>query len=155
MFKKYHLLSAFIVLLSGCNLNDSSSSKNESAIEETESPNTKQPLTWLPNAGSATSEFDPDFPFLQFIPDLDLSELSKASQGRELFVAQWAAAPGTRPLLDGLGPLTITSACSDCHLSSGRAASLNTNGEVSIGLLFRLRDSLGNADPYYGAAKAK
>jgi CxxC motif-containing protein (DUF1111 family) len=79
-----------------------------------------------------------------------LAELSNASQGRELFVAEWTSAPGIRPLLDGLGPLTITSACSHCHLATGRASSLSENSEVGVGLLFRLQDSKGNPDPYYG-----
>jgi CxxC motif-containing protein (DUF1111 family) len=142
MNKKLHLLSAAIIFLAGCDLtdkdSDASSSNNEAAI------------IWQPNAGNATAEFDPDLPFLQFIPELDLSELSNASQGRELFIAEWAAAPGSRPLLDGLGPLSITSACSQCHLTSGRTPSLEDNGEVGLGLLFRLGDALGNQDPYYG-----
>jgi CxxC motif-containing protein (DUF1111 family) len=170
MLKQYYLISALIILLSGCNLEDSRRSKNEPTIEEIPFPHIEDPSiddpgiddpgiepppqipirTWLPNAGNATAEFDSDFPFLQFIPGLDLAELSNASQGRELFVAEWTAAPGIRPLLDGLGPLTIAPACSHCHLPVGRALSLNTNEEVGVGLLFRLRDSQGNADPYYG-----
>jgi CxxC motif-containing protein (DUF1111 family) len=105
---------------------------------------------WHPVAGSATLSADSEQSFLQFIPELDLSRLAVASRGRELFVAQWTAAPGPRPLLDGLGPLTITPSCADCHLSSGRAESLKGNGEIGVGLLFRLRDAGGNADPYYG-----
>ena len=145
MLKQYYLISILIILLSGCNLNDSSHAKNSDI--------TKEPLTWLPNAGNATAEFNPDFPFLQFIPDLDLTGLTNASQGRELFIAEWTAAPGTRPLLDGLGPLTITSACSDCHLAVGRATSLNANGEVGVGLLFRLGNPFGHSDPFYGGQR--
>jgi CxxC motif-containing protein (DUF1111 family) len=150
MLKQYYLISAFIILLSGCNLEGSGSSKTELVVDETHPPSKIPKRIWRPNAGNATAEFNPDFPFLQFIPSLDLAQLSNASQGRELFVAQWTAAPGVRPLLDGLGPLTIASACSHCHLAVGRAPSLVTGGDVGVGLLFRLRDSKGNADPYYG-----
>lgn len=141
MIKKQYLLAAAIILLSGCNSSDSNN-ENSSVNNEV--------LSWQPNAGNATAEFDPDFPFLQFIPGLDLSDLSNASKGRELFTAKWTPAPGSRPLLDGLGPLTITSACSNCHFVSGRTPSLEANGDVGLGLLFRLGDSLGNHDPYYG-----
>lgn len=156
MLKRYYLICAFIILSSGCNFDDNHHSKKDQKIKETppsvEDPSTENPtLVWHPNAGNATAEFNPEFPFLQFIPNLDLAELSNASQGRELFVAEWTAAPGIRPLLDGLGPLTITAACSHCHLSVGRAPSLNASGEVGVGLLFRLRDAQGKADPYYGS----
>jgi CxxC motif-containing protein (DUF1111 family) len=141
MIKKRYLLTAAITLLTGCNFNDSEN--KDSALHN-------EVLSWQPNAGNATAEFDPDFPFLQFIPGLDLAELANASKGRELFTAEWTAAPGSRPLLDGLGPLTITSACSNCHFVSSRTPSLKANGEVGLGLLFRLGDELGNHDPYYG-----
>lgn len=141
MIKKQYLLAAAMILLSGCNASDSQN-KNSSANNEA--------VSWQPNAGNATAEFDPDFPFLQFIPGLDLAELSNASKGRELFTAEWTPALGSRPLLDGLGPLTITSACSNCHFVSGRTPSLEANGDVGLGLLFRLGDELGNHDPYYG-----
>ena len=139
MFKKLYLVCAAIILLSGCDLSDSNNSSTSEA-----------PRVWLPTAGNATTEFDPDFPFLQFIPDLDLAELRNASQGRELFVAEWTPAPGSRPLLDGLGPLTITSACSHCHFVAGRTPSLKDHGEIGLGLLFRLGDTLGKPDPFYG-----
>ena len=141
MIKKTYLLAAAMTLLAGCNFSDS---ENKNSSENNEL------LSWQPNAGNATAEFDPDFPFLQFIPGLDLAELGNASKGRELFTGEWTAAPGSRPLLDGLGPLTITSACSNCHFVSGRTPSLEANGEVGLGLLFRLGDELGNHDPYYG-----
>ena len=141
MIKKQYLLAVAMTLLAGCNFSDS---QNKNASENNEL------LSWQPNAGNATAEFDPDFPFLQFIPDLDLAELGNASKGRELFTAEWTAAPDSRPLLDGLGPLTITSACSNCHFVSGRTPSLKANGEVGLGLLFRLGDAQGNHDPYYG-----
>lgn len=128
--------------MAACNSDHSSSTSNTNT--------STQGRAWHPVGGSATVNFDPDFSFLQFIPALDLIELKTASQGRELFVGEWTAAPGARPLLDGLGPLTIASACADCHLSAGRAATLSPEGKVGVGLLFRLGDSNGNADPYYG-----
>ena len=85
MIKKQYLLAAAMILLSGCNASDSQN-KNSSANNEA--------VSWQPNAGNATAEFDPDFPFLQFIPGLDLAELSNASKGRELFTAEWTPAPG-------------------------------------------------------------
>ncbi|WP_156317029.1 di-heme oxidoredictase family protein [Marinagarivorans algicola] len=105
---------------------------------------------WPPVAGNATAPFNSAFPFLQFIPTLDLTQLKTASQGREFFIGRWTAAPGPRTLFDGLGPLSIASACADCHLSAGRAASLQANGQIGVGLLFRLGDTQGNLDPYYG-----
>lgn len=143
MIKKLCFASTATLLLSACHLSDNN---NTSSVDNKE---TTTPV-WQPNAGNATAEFNPDFPFLQFIPELDLTELSSASKGRELFTAEWVAAPGSRPLLDGLGPLTITSACSQCHFVSGRTPSLEANGEVGLGLLFRLGDAFGNHDPYYG-----
>ena len=143
MIKKLCLVSATTLLLSACNLNNN----NHSSATDTTEISTP---VWPPSAGNATLEFNAEFPFLQFIPNLDLAELNKASQGRELFIAEWTAAPGTRPLLDGLGPLTITSACSNCHFVSGRTPSLQDNNEVGVGLLFRLADAQGNPDPFYG-----
>lgn len=142
MLKKYLLFLPFIYLLSGCHLDNGSSNSN--ALDE------EVTRVWQAVAGNATADFNSDFPFLQFIPTLDLTELKTASQGRELFIGEWTAAPGSRPLLDGLGPLTIASSCASCHLSTGRAVSLDDNGEVGVGLLFRLGDSHGNPDPYYG-----
>ena len=151
MINKLFLLSTAIILLSGCeSSNNNSSTSSPSNSGDSSLLPDETPLLWQLNAGNATSEFDPDFPFLQFIPELDLADLSNASKGRELFTAEWTAAPGSRPVLDGLGPLTITSACSQCHFVSGRTPSLEANGEVGLGLLFRLGDALGNPDPYYG-----
>lgn len=139
-----------VIFLSACELTDSNNSSNNRS-NSNDTPLNDDVLSWMPNAGNATADFDTGFAFLQFIPGLDLAELGNASKGRELFTAEWTAAPGSRPLLDGLGPLQITSACSQCHLVSGRAPSLKANGEIGVGLLFRLGDNLGNHDPYYGS----
>lgn len=111
---------------------------------------TDSPREWFAPGGAATLDYDPDLPFLQFIPGLDLSELPSASQGRELFMAQWELAPGSRSLVDGLGPLAIADACVACHLSAGRAPSLNEDGSIGVGLLFRLGNEQGTADSHYG-----
>lgn len=143
----FHLSLA--VLLTAC---DQKKSSDNSSIDPKPTDKTSKipNYQWSPSGGTATVELNESFPFLQFIPSMDLEDLTTASKGRELFVAEWMAAPSSQPLLDGLGPLTITSACSNCHLSNGRAASLLDNGSIGVGLLFRLRDIHGNADPYYG-----
>lgn len=106
------------------------------------------------SGGSATIEFSPENPFLQFAPDLPLSALRSASLGREFFVAQWTPARTDRPSLDGLGPLSIVSSCVACHPASGQAPSLESNGAVRHGILLRLAhqdtDGAWGADPIYG-----
>ena len=87
---------------------------------------------------------------MQFIPGLKLEELASAAQGRELFIADWTMAPGSRELLDGLGPLFVAPACDSCHLPDRRAAALNDDGTIGTGLLFRLGDEYGNPDPHFG-----
>lgn len=106
---------------------------------------------WLPPGGAATLTFDAEFPFLQFVPDLDILKFPDASRGRELFVADWEAAPGSRPTLDGFGPLAITNACDNCHLPKGRAASLLEDGRTDVGILFRLGREDGVVDSHFGA----
>ncbi|MCA9626818.1 MAG: thiol oxidoreductase [Myxococcales bacterium] len=113
-----------------------------------------QPGELGPAGGAATVDFNPAAPFLQFIPSLDLGELTAASQGRERFVASWDAAPGTREHLDGLGPLAIASACTSCHTSNGRVPSILDGGETGVGVLFRIAVPQGNGfgpDPIYGS----
>lgn len=112
-----------------------------------------QPTELSPAGGAATVDFNPSAPFLQFIPSLDLTELTAASQGRERFVAAWDPAPGTREHLDGLGPLAIANACTSCHTNSGRAPSILDGGAVGVGVLFRITAPQGSAtgpDPTYG-----
>ena len=130
-------------LLSGCGSDNSARNKDSSRP----APQTR---AWQPVGGNATVSFKKDLTFLQFIPDLDLASAPSVSQGRELFVADWTPAPGTRSLLDGLGPLFIADACSDCHLASGRAPSLNQDGTTSHGILFRLGTETGQPDSHFG-----
>lgn len=103
-----------------------------------------------PTGGVATVEFLENNNFLQFVPDLDILQYNGASQGRELFIATWSPAPGARDLLDGFGPLAITDSCANCHQASARAESLKSDGTTANGILFRLRDQYGNADPIFG-----
>lgn len=141
-----------LLLLAGCG-QDSSSSRSE---DTDSNPDVGQPdpvqdtRDWKPVAGDATVKFDENLSFLQFVPGIDLSLLPNVARGRELFVADWTMAPGNRELLDGLGPLFIAEACDNCHLPLGRAASLNADGTVAPGLLFRLGNESGEVDPVYG-----
>jgi len=130
------------VMLAACG--GGQSSDNQTTSDQPEKRN------WKPVAGEATVEFQSGLQFLQFIPGLDISSLPQASQGRELFVADWTMAPGSRDLLDGLGPLFVSGACDNCHLSTGRAAALNDDGTIGEGLLFRLGNEVGAVDPHYG-----
>lgn len=130
------------VILAGC-------TKSHPLSNQTQTGNTQK--EWLPSGGKATVMYKSGNTFLQFIPNLHLLQQKNASQGRELFVAQWEAAPSGRPLLDGLGPLFVTDACSKCHLTDSRAASLKKDGTTDVGILFRLADKKGNPDPHYGS----
>lgn len=136
-----HILYTLVLILTACG-GESNNNTPENAPAETR--------IWLPAGGSATVELDISQPFLQFLPDLDLSQLATVSQGRELFIAEWDMAPGARPLLDGLGPLAVADSCIACHLNVGRAASLNDDGTVGVGLLFRLGNADGETDPHLG-----
>ncbi|MFW8629576.1 di-heme oxidoredictase family protein [Vibrio natriegens] len=103
-----------------------------------------------PAGGVATVSYDANNGFLQFIPELDLQDYHGASQGRELFIATWLPAPGSRELLDGFGPLAITDSCTGCHETSARAESLKSDGSTGDGILFRLADKNGAVDPFLG-----
>ena len=133
--------------LSGCGSEQPSRNSDTVAVTP---PEQSEPREWQAVGGSATVAFRDDMAFLQFIPDLDLGSAPTVSQGRELFVANWTAAPGSRTLLDGLGPLFIADACADCHLVSGRADSLNDDGTTSPGILFRLGTADGQPDTRLG-----
>ncbi|WIG98841.1 di-heme oxidoredictase family protein [Myxococcus sp. SDU36] len=88
-------------------------------------------------------------PFLSPAP-IDEVLQSGFSLGREFFVADWVPAPsGARPNLDGLGPLLNAASCVACHPASGRPRALRPDGEVDIGILFRLAGPSG-PDPVYG-----
>jgi len=140
--KRTALLFALALLLVACG---GDQAHNQSVPDES--------LTtrlWSPVAGAATIAYQPELPFLQFIAGLDISALPQAAQGRELFIADWTMAPGSRELLDGLGPLFVAQACDSCHLPDRRAAALNDDGSIGTGLLFRLGDEYGNPDPHFG-----
>ena len=108
------------------------------------------PLSWTPPGGTATVAVDASHPFLQFTTSVDAGAMLGVSQGRELFLAEWQAAPGERPLLDGLGPLFNANACGACHSSDGRVAVLNDGGATTSAILFRIGDAAGAVHPVYG-----
>lgn len=108
------------------------------------------PLVWSRPGGNATVAVDSSSPFMQLAPGVDASEMAGVSQGRELFVAEWQAAPGPRQLLDGLGPLFNANACTACHVSNGRAAVLAAGGGTTAAVLFRLGNAAGQEHPVYG-----
>lgn len=108
------------------------------------------PLVWGRPGGNATVAVVSSSPFMQLAPGVDASEMAGVSQGRELFVAEWQAAPGPRALLDGLGPLFNADACTACHVSNGRAATLADGGGTTAAVLFRLGNAAGQEHPEYG-----
>ncbi|WP_025564362.1 di-heme oxidoredictase family protein [Psychromonas sp. SP041] len=140
MNKKTYLLLS--LMLAGCGGGGSDNSASETGADTV--------FDLGPAGGVATVEYSENNNFLQFIPDLDISDYHGASQGRELFIATWSPAPGDRDLLDGYGPLAITDSCSNCHEASARAESLKSDGSTGNGILFRLRDEDGNEDPLLG-----
>jgi len=126
-------------------------------MEAPQPPDMRAPLVLDelgPAGASVTVDYNEDTPFLQFADDLTLAELAEVSKGRELFVADWTGAGGSRPLLDGLGPLANTASCVSCHRSAARVSPLHSNGRVApstlIRLAFELDDGSWEHDPTYG-----
>ncbi len=111
---------------------------------------TEPPRVWTAPGGAATVAVDAAAPFMQFVPGIDAGELVGVSQGRELFLAAWQAAPGQRAQLDGLGPLFNANACSACHAVDGRVAPLGEEGRTTSAILFRLGDESGAVHPRFG-----
>ena len=107
-------------------------------------------LTWTPPGGNATVAVDATHPFLQLTTSVDAADMLGVSQGRELFLAEWQAAPGDRALLDGLGPLFNANSCGACHSSDGRVAVLEEDGSTTAAILFRLGNAAGSVHPEYG-----
>jgi CxxC motif-containing protein (DUF1111 family) len=103
--------------------------------------------------GALTAMTPVSAPFLTPAPGLDVGTQPAFSVGRELFVADWEPAPGSRTLIDGLGPLLHATSCLACHPAAGRARSLEPDGSVASGLLFRLaheQDGGWAPDPVLG-----
>lgn len=105
---------------------------------------------WSASAGNATVDYDENEPFMKTIKTIEVNEIGSVSQGRELFIAKWQAAPGPRATLDGLGPLFNADACTACHVSNGRVVSHKQDGTVDDSFLFRIGDANGNVHPIYG-----
>jgi CxxC motif-containing protein (DUF1111 family) len=112
---------------------------------------TETPLNWTSPGGNATVAVHATAPFMQFAPSIDAAQMVGVSQGRELFVAEWQAAPGPRALLDGLGPLFNANACSACHAVDGRVAPYTAAGGTTPAVLFRIGNASGNEHPVFGA----
>ncbi len=105
--------------------------------------------------GEATVEAEAGRPFATLLSDLPLEHFQAGSRGREFFVADWEPGNTGRELLNGLGPLFHASSCVACHPGTGRAPSWRSDGQMSQGVLLRLRrvDGDGNAigaDTSYG-----
>jgi CxxC motif-containing protein (DUF1111 family) len=73
--------------------------------------------------------------------------------GRALFARSWIPAPSSTAATDGLGPYFDARSCAGCHPGAG-AARLRVDpktGELAgLGLILRLGDTTGRADPVYG-----
>lgn len=78
-------------------------------------------------------------------------ELSRAI-GKALFERAWVPAPSSTLANDGLGPLFNARACSSCHAGLERSpATLDgQSGFTHPGMVMKLSDAQGAADPVYG-----
>jgi CxxC motif-containing protein (DUF1111 family) len=78
-------------------------------------------------------------------------ELSRAI-GKALFERAWVPAPSSTLANDGLGPLFNARACSACHagLERSPAALDGQGGFTHPGMVMKLSDAHGAADPVYG-----
>lgn len=74
---------------------------------------------------------------------------AESPDGQALFQRNWTVAETGS---DGLGPLFNEASCTACHWFGGGARiRLRASGEVAAaGLLVRLTDAAGRADPHYG-----
>lgn len=72
--------------------------------------------------------------------------------GKALFDRIWVPAPASTDAADGLGPLFNARSCVSCHPAGGRGRFEETNaGNISgLGLIVRIGNKLGKADPIYG-----
>lgn len=103
--------------------------------------------------GGALTSLSKSWRFMELADGLSLEQMQQFSQGREFFVADWDQAPGSRTLLDGLGPLFHDVSCGSCHPAVGRPPTLGDNGQVHSGLLIRLARPQGDgwvSDPSFG-----
>lgn len=100
--------------------------------------------------GSATVDYDEQEPFMKVSTNISENEISGVSQGRELFIAQWQVAQGSRPTLDGLGPLFNATACTSCHVSDGRVVPYFEDRTIDNSFLFRVGNENGEEHPIFG-----
>lgn len=111
---------------------------------------TNKPRVWLESGGNATVAYDENAPFLTLIPNLDISQLSGVSQGRELFITNWQPTGQGRALFDGVGPLYNAVSCTSCHAQFGRVVPYHDDGTTTDGVLFRIGDNMGEQHPIWG-----
>jgi CxxC motif-containing protein (DUF1111 family) len=151
-FKKFESISNNIenIDIDTILINNAFSPKSENSVMEHLENSLVNYGIWSTPAGSATVDYDKLEPFMKTIINIEANEIGSVSQGRELFIAQWQAAPGTRSTLDGLGPMFNADACTACHVSDGRVAPFNTNGGLDDSFLFRVGDKNGSTHPIYG-----
>jgi CxxC motif-containing protein (DUF1111 family) len=103
--------------------------------------------------GGALTSSAEDWRFLELAEDLSIEQVQRFSQGRELFMADWTSSPGSRPIIDGLGPIFNAVSCAGCHPTTGRAPTLGPDGQVYQSLLVRLRRPATDGwapDPVFG-----
>jgi len=69
--------------------------------------------------------------------------------GKRLFERNWVSAPSSTKSDDGLGPFYDATSCASCH-ALNPSAPASPNG-MPAGLVIRLGNGRGDADPIYGA----
>ena len=73
--------------------------------------------------------------------------------GKALFDRRWVQAPSSTAANDGLGPLFNEKSCASCHTGRALSAAITIGPEgaaTATGLVTRLGDGAGRADPVYG-----
>lgn len=129
---------------------NSSRSENSRSLSASDTSQSASSISWAPPAGSATVAYSTDEPFLKILENLDAEAIATVSQGRELFIAEWSAAPDSRTTLDGLGPLFNANACLACHVADGRVPPFNDDATLDDSFLFRVGNAGGDVHPLFG-----
>jgi len=153
--RKTILLSFIVTTITACGgggQSTSSSSNSDDNTNDNPPPFTisEETFTWSPPGGNATINHSEKDPFLTISDNIEDSEISSISQGRELFIADWLVAPGSRKTLDGVGPLLNATACTSCHVNDGRVPPILSEGKIDNSFLFRLGNESGQEHPQFG-----
>ena len=72
-----------------------------------------------------------------------------AAIGKRLFERNWVSAPSSTKADDGLGPFYDATSCAACHALN--PSPVTTQNAMPQGLVIRLGNARGEADPIYGA----